>query len=270
MNRRLQPASVSAFLLAPPTRLIAVAVFLVLAAAGPVQAQTTLDAPPPSETVNPYVVGSESFLSAHPDIRWRTEGLEAHGKRRYERAFDYFQRAARYADKPSQAMLADMLWKGEGVPQNRAKAYAWMDLASERAYGDFVRLRESYWAQLTEPEREIALAVGRDLFDEYCDEAAKPRLEAKLKKGRKSVTGSRLGSVGFVEFEIPGPGGISTRINALEYFDERYWEPEKYWDWQDYAWRAPRQGTVEVGPFEALGEPPAESSPAEADDPAAD
>jgi hypothetical protein len=264
-----QPAAARAASLASALRLLALAVLVILGAA-PVRAETGLEAVVPSEDANPYVIGSEAFLTAHPDIRWRTAGLEAYGERRYERAFSYFLRAARYADKPSQAMLADMLWKGDGVAQDRTRAYAWMDLASERGYGDFIRLREIYWAGLTDAERKAALEVGREMFDEFRDSVAKPRLEAKLRKGRRNVTGSRLGAVGFVDFEIPGPGGLAMRIDAEEYFDDRYWEPDKYWDWQDFAWRAPRTGRVEVGPFEALGEPAAEPPPAAVEEPEKD
>ena len=62
---------------------------------------------------------TEGFLSAHPDLRWRREGLHAYANKNYGEAMQYFQRAARYADKPAQAMIAEMYWKGIGFPQDR-------------------------------------------------------------------------------------------------------------------------------------------------------
>ncbi len=59
-----------------------------------------------------------------------------------------FLRAARYADKPSQAMIAQMLWNGDGVPVDRVMAYVWADLAAERGYPAFIATREKFWSEL--------------------------------------------------------------------------------------------------------------------------
>ncbi len=201
------------------------------------------------------IVSSEGFLSAHPDLRWRKAGMEAYESGKFEYAFTCFGRAARYADKPSQAMLADMLWTGTNVPQDRPRAYAWMDLAAERDYGDFVRLREAYWAQLTESERKQAIEVGTPMLAEFGDEAAKPRLQTLLVRARKNLTGSRVGTVGPMRIELPGPGGVPMTVSGQEYYDDRYWVPEQYWEWQDYAWRKPRDTEVKIGDFEAVADP---------------
>src|SRR3546814_3071942 len=68
---------------------------------------------------------TEGFLSSHPDMRWRREGLYSYNQEEYDIAMDQFLRAARYADKPSQAMIAEMYWKGIGVPRDRELGYAW-------------------------------------------------------------------------------------------------------------------------------------------------
>lgn len=62
---------------------------------------------------------TEGFLSAHPDLRWRREGLHAYANKRYDEAMSYFLRAARYADKPAQAMIAQMYWNGVGIALTR-------------------------------------------------------------------------------------------------------------------------------------------------------
>ena len=126
------------------------------------------------------VMSSAGFLSAHPDLRWRAEGLDALEKDRAGEAFDYFKRAARYADKPSQAMVAEMLWTGTGVPADRPLAYAWMDVAAERAYIPFLAKREQYWNALSAAEQARALEIGAGIYDEYADTVAKERLERLL------------------------------------------------------------------------------------------
>lgn len=202
------------------------------------------------------VINSEGFLSAHPDLRWRRAGLLAYEEGRLEEAANSFRRAARYADKASQAMYAEMLWNGQGVEQDRIMAYAWMDLAAERAYLPFVVRREKYWETLSEAERERVLAEGRVVYDEYGDAVAKPRLERLLKQAKRNVTGSRVGNVGNVEIMIPGPGGVWRRVSGEEFYQPQFWEPEEYWAWQDQVWRDPRTGHVEILPIEKVPSKP--------------
>lgn len=217
-------------------------------------------APPRLDAEQQRVVASDGFLSAHPDLRYRREGVGAYESGDYEAAASYFRRAARYADKASQAMYAEMLWNGAGIERDWARAYAWMDLAAERMYRPFLVKREQYWAQLSESERERALEVGEDVYAEYGDKVAKPRLETRLRRARNSTTGSRVGFVGNVQIVIPTAGGSMT-IDANTYYDERFWEPEQYWAWQDQIWTEPRTGNVKVLPIEAVEEQNGSPSP---------
>lgn len=199
--------------------------------------------------IDPAVL-TEGFLAAHPDLRWRREGAHAFEKGDYPVALKQFQRAAKYADKASQAMVADMYWRGLGVPQDRVLGYIWMDLAAERLYQDFVVHRERYWNQMSEAERASAIRRGQALYAEYGDEVAKPRLETILRRAARNVTGSRTGFVGNVTI-IPYTGpfaGSGMTLSGDQYYAKKYWEPEKYWQLQDEIWKAPvREGQVEVG-----------------------
>ena len=53
------------------------------------------------------------FMQGHPDLMWRMRGRAAYAKGEYAYARDCFERAARFADKPSQAMLGEMHWNGD-------------------------------------------------------------------------------------------------------------------------------------------------------------
>lgn len=196
------------------------------------------------------MVLTEGFLAAHPDLRWRREASRSFEKGEYAIALKQFERAAKYADKPSQAMVAEMYWQGLGVSQDRVRGYIWMDLAAERLYPDFVVYRERYWGQMSETERALALELGQSVFAEYGDDAAKPRLERILRRAGHNVTGSRLGTVGnltIIPFTGPFAGSGMT-ISGEQYYAAKYWEPEKYWQLQDEIWRAPvRKGQVDVG-----------------------
>lgn len=201
------------------------------------------------------ILSSDGFLSHHPDLRHRMQGTRAFEDGLYNDALSHFRRAARHADKPSQAMIAEMYFTGNGVDRDRALGYAWMDLAAERAYPAFLALREHYWAQLTDAERERAIAVGQDIYAEYEDAVARPRLERELRRGRRGTTGSRVGSVGNLVIELPdGPGGVPMRVQGSQFYDRRYWEPAEYWAWQDEVWGAPLRGRVEVLPLRQAGD----------------
>lgn len=207
------------------------------------------------------------FLDSHPDLRNRALGVEHYRNGRYEAALRFFKRAARHADKYSQAMVAEMLWNGQGVAMDRALAYAWMDVAAERGYRRLATQRERYWSGLDEAERGRALEVGRDVHAEYGDEVAKPRMAAVLRRAASRMTGSRLGTSAAgrsMEVWIPGPGGaVATTagdanlhiVSAAEFYDPQFWDPERYQAWHDAVWKwvDENTGRVDVGEPESVG-----------------
>ena len=209
-------------------------------------------APPATDALDQEILSSAGFLSAHPDLLNRGRGWAAYNQGRFDEALTWFQRAARYADKPSQAMVAEMLWKGEGGAADPALAYAWMDLAAERHYRSFVVLRERYWAQLDAARREDAIARGEAVYAEYGDAVAKPRIAAVLRRERSRTTGSRTGFVGSLKITVPGPGGIPQTIDGSRYYASKFWDPEEYQAWHDAVWKDPPAGRVDVGEIEPL------------------
>jgi hypothetical protein len=217
-------------------------------------------------TTDELVMTSEGFLGYHPDLRFRLLGLSQYRKGNYAEAMVNFRRAARYADKPSQGMIAEMLWKGMGTDVDRPAAYVWMDLAAERAYKMMLVKRENYWNQLTEAERARALEIGDAIYLEYADPYAKPRLAQKLRQARSKVTGSRTGFSGNLKIEIPGPNG-STIIDGSDYYDRKFWNPNLYFRMQDADWKEFGEGSVEIGELQSVGDPtvPADAGPEDAD-----
>lgn len=191
------------------------------------------------------------LLNAHPDLKWRSRAQAEYDAGRRDGALALFKRAARYADKPSAAMVAEMYWNGDGVEQDRALGYAWMDLAAERGWTGFLARREAYWLAMDEAERARALEVGKPVYAEFGDAVAKPRKEKALNRERRLITGSRVGFVGSLAIEIPGPSG-NIRINGDDFYDRRVWEPARFWAWQDEQWRDIGPGRVDVGTVQEL------------------
>jgi len=208
------------------------------------------DPAPPDPTQDKLMI-TAGFLNGHPDLRFRLLALEKYKAGKREDALRFFQYAAQYADKPSQAMVAEMLWNGDGTAQDRALAYAWMDLAAERGYEGFLEMRERYWKQLDETERTRAVSEGEAIYARYGDAAAQPRIAAVLRRERRATTGSRTGFTGNLRIIVPGPAGPQ-EIDGSKFYDERYWDPARYQAWHDSVWKKPRIGSVNVGGVEQL------------------
>lgn len=232
----------------PTLRLAAFLLAAVCAVSVATGAAQPSDPPDPDE--DPLLV-TAGFLEHHQDLKYRMLGMEAYRQARYDDALRLFRRAGFFADKPSQGMVAEMYWKGQGAPRDPVQAYIWMDLAAERGYRGFLLLREQYWQALSEPERARVAEEGQAVYARFGDAAAKPRYAHQLRIGRSEMTGSRTGFDRGVKIEIPGPAG-SQFIEGSKFYDERYWDAEKYWAWQDRHWMKPRIGRVTIGEIEAV------------------
>ena len=205
--------------------------------------------------IAPEAVQSQ-FEKYHPDLKFRRMGLEAYERGDFTEALKLFRKSAYYGDKPSQGMVGQMLWKGEGEGPEPALAYAWMDLAAERGYPTFVGLREHFWKQMDATTRESSIAQGQAVYARYGDAVAKPRMESQLRRGRTKVTGSRVGFVGNLKILVPGPTGEWTWVRGQDIYEPRLWQSYEYWQWQDETWRASPRGVVEIGPLSTTAVPP--------------
>ncbi len=228
------------------TRLIAL--IFAITTLGLPAAQPVVAAPPPFTQL-------DAFTLAHPDLYWRRQGSSDYERGRYQEAMTKFLRAARYADKPSQAMIAQMLWNGDGVPVDRVMGYVWADLAAERGYPAFIATRERLWHELDAQEQRDAAVAGQAIFDEYADQAAKRREEAALRLSRSKITGSRTGHVGtLIVRQYVHETGNMERTDGSLYYADKYWKPEPYWQWQDSLFEKLPEGKVEVGPLQIPAE----------------
>lgn len=205
-----------------------------------------------AEDPNPTFIHHRSFIAAHPDIYWRQQGISDYARGRYGEAMIDFRRAASYADKPSQAMIAQMLWNGDGFPPDRIMAYVWADLAAERGYPEFIATRERFWRGLSADEQRAAVSAGQAVFDEYGDQVAKRREETALRLARINITGSRTGHIGnlVVQQYIPEYHDRHDDTDGALYYADKYWKPEQYWNWQDRIWEPNPKEKVEVGPIQ--------------------
>lgn len=191
------------------------------------------------------IVSTESFLTAHPDQLYRLKAQGALHEGDAVAARRHFTLASRYADKLSQAMLAQMWWDGKGGETDRALAYVWMDLAAERRTPLFLAERERFWNALDTAQRQRALAIGKAIFDEYADDVAQPRLEREMRKAQLATVGSRIAHrsgkmdvcIGTSWITMDHQFVCNERISAHRYYQARFWEPAQYWAWQEQVLR---------------------------------
>ena len=209
------------------------------------------------------------FVESHPDLRNYRLGLREYRRGDLEKAFRFFRMASRYSDKPSQAIVAEMLWHGRGTALNRPLAYAWMDLAAERGNPRLLVQRERYWEAMSEAERAQALALGKQVYAEFGDAVAQRRLEMALRREKNQLAGSRTGYTGNTQIIAPVPGigdagggdpsGAGTptiSVPASSFFASAYWDPRQYYAWRERLWereqRELQTGVVEVRGIEQV------------------
>lgn len=189
----------------------------------------------------------------HPNEMWRYRALRALKLEQLERALEDFRRAARYGDKFSQHSLSLMHWHGVGTAVDRAHAYVWADLAAERGYRDLLLVREKMWMEMDAASRARALLLGEEMYAQYGDAIAKPRMEWAMRQALASATGSRVGA-SKDRIEILNYGATEgVGVYARDFFAEERWNAKTYyWRDQDRQWN----GKVIVLPPEQLPDPP--------------
>jgi uncharacterized protein len=203
----------------------------------------------------------------HPDLFGEFAGVKRYVNKDFAGAKKYFEIGAYYADKFSQLSIGLMYVNGEGVPKDMLTGYAWIDIAAEREYPDFVATRDRVKAALTPDELRRAQAIRDTLALRYADKVAKPRMEQQLRFGREQMTGSHLGFDGGVKHDSPKGtlckgsvfiGGITlpeAGCGGDDIYAESRWKPEKYFARRDSQWKA----TVTVGDIKDEGAAPADA-----------
>jgi len=222
------------------------------------------------ESLQIALLNNSRVVAAHPDLLYRDLGVQAYKAGDKQAAVGWLLKAASYADKPAQAMLAAMYWNGDGIPRDRPLGYAWMDLAADRGYRDLLVQREKYWAQLDAAERERTVTEGRGIHGKYNDEQGLRRLDRALQRKADQATGSRTGFGGnnltvrlrdgaaghpLTPALDGGPvvlGG--TPVRGSDYYSPTLWSAAPYAKLKDRVWEQAHaeMGTVEVGPLQSL------------------
>jgi len=255
-----------------PHKLIAALVLGASVAVLPAMAQSS------DESLQIALLNNSQIVAAHPDLLYRDLGARAYQAGDKQKAVILLLKAASYADKPAQAMLAAMYWNGDGIAADRPRGYAWLDLAADRGYKDLLIQREKYWAELSTSERQRAVSEGRRIYAEYNDEQGLRKLDQVLQRGANQATGTRTGFGGGnltvrMRGGKAGPslapaldGGPTvlggTPVRGTDYYSPMLWSAAPYAKLKDRVWEYAHHemGRVEVGPLQSLPAAPASDS----------
>ena len=168
----------------------------------------------------------------------------------------HFERAATYADKPSQHYLSLLYWYGQGVPQDRVLAYIWSDLAAERGQRNLLRIREKMWLELTDVQRAQLIERGEAMHRMYADAYTKIRTERAVFRFATQVTGSRAGySDGRLHIRFGGPFSNEGGTDGMTMYGDERTDRRVYWQAQDRKLEGPLRASVIVGRIEADARP---------------
>lgn len=199
---------------------------------------------------------NNSSTWGHPDLFGEFAGMRLYAHGKYAAAIKYFKYGARYADKLSQLSIGLMYENGQGVAKDPVKACAWLALASERKFPQFVATRDRVCMALTPAQHDAAVAELDTLMPEYGDAVAKPRMVHALAFAKMETTGSRLGfdsgitTVG-VKANCGGKviaGTTMAGCGSFDFWNPVRWDPKKYFAARDAEWRA----TVSVGALQDI------------------
>ncbi|SEI46629.1 hypothetical protein SAMN04487997_0814 [Frateuria terrea] len=230
---------------------------------------------PPGKSADEVLAAMDRTSTyGHPDEFHEFAGMHCYMAGNYPCAMAHFLQAARYADKLSQLGIGLMYLNGEGASRDPVAAFAWVAIAAERKYPQFVATRDRIWAGLDATQRAAAAAMVDQLYPEYGDASAKPRMAKVLRRVASGMTGSLLGfGASSIETMTPaqylglatmpglasGSGGAMPPCGASSIdgapitgcgnvYAQWRWDPKQYFESRDAA----RTGVVTVGPLEQV------------------
>lgn len=229
---------------------------LALASASSIAQEASMD-DPRAKAVLAAMARSNTW--GHPDQFGEFTGMSYYADGNYAKAMKWFLEGARYADKLSQLSIGLMYLNGEGVAKDPVTAYAWVAIAAERNYPQFVATRDAIWRDLDESQRERAQTVYDTLYATYGDPVAKRRMIRELRMARAETVDRYLGIP--VSTKAPGGPAPPCGANTIEgapiagcggdFYAGWRWQPDLYFKTRDATW----DGTVSVGALQVLKTP---------------
>jgi TPR repeat protein len=195
-----------------------------------------------SDTVQSLKTMDKTYTGGHPDVVNEFAGMHRYAAGDYAGAMKSFLIAASYADKPSQLSIGLMYLNGQGVQKDPATAWAWISIAAERGYPQFVTTRDDLWLQLKSGQRQRAKATEQQLDAQYGDAVAQPRMLQALQQSAADTGGAKTNADASMDkFCVQNKAAACADLYA-----KWFWDPNNYFAGRDAAWkRITEPGTLQ-------------------------
>jgi uncharacterized protein len=185
------------------------------------------------DTVQSLNAMDRTYTEGHPDVINEFAGMHRYAAGDYAGAMKSFLIAASYADKPSQLSIGLMYLNGQGVQKDPATGWAWISIAAERGYPQFVSTRDNLWEQLSSQQRRQAKAAQQQLYAQYGDPVTQPRMLQALQQGMANGGDASNAS-------SDSGQKYCAQTHAKECADlyaKWFWDPKGYFAGRDSAWK---------------------------------
>jgi hypothetical protein len=166
-----------------------VSLWLALAAAWPAQGQASEPAgqkAPPIECAE----GLERYL---PGDYYLCAASRAVARGRYASAISLYESAAAWGDKRAQFNLGLLYYRGQHVPQDKARGMAWLALSAERPQDRLQReVLASAYASASPELRRQADALWNAMKPRYADRTARTRALNRFARSTRELRRSAM------------------------------------------------------------------------------
>ncbi len=194
---------------------------------------------------------ASGFAEHTPGNRHLVDGDRAYRNGQYTRAKVRFLAGARWADKLAQFNLGVMNYHGQGVPQDKARAWAWFALSAERGYPRMVEMADQIYRELNDEKKARGQRILEDeLQPQFGDNVAVERTARRMERERRRATGSRTGAIGSLVV-IDRSGQSRT---GQEFYRADAWDFRQIIDMETRIFNALDGGTVSLRDLEIVEE----------------
>ncbi|MCA1778853.1 MAG: hypothetical protein LC637_05595 [Xanthomonadaceae bacterium] len=193
----------------------------------------------------------DNYADNAPGTQFLERGVRFYQQGDYKAAHGNFLLASRWADKMAQFNLGMMYVNGQHFERDPLRGWAWIKLAAERGYPQYVEVAEDIWRRFSDEHREVARRIlEQELKPEFGDEVTIDRTAMRMRRDRARVGGggSRVG-VNRALYVTDRGGNL---FSGTEFYDPDRWDFRKIVQFETRLQKAIGAGNVTLRNFNTL------------------
>jgi len=125
-------------------------------------------------------------------------GFAAYQAKKYNNAFKYLEQASKLGNKEAQFILAGLYMNGQGVSQDYAKAYLWLNVAAEANEKKWRKVKEQMQNALSEQQRNALQSHVSQYLAQYGEQSQDVSCKRRTATGtsRRTMTCVKTSDIG--------------------------------------------------------------------------